>query len=153
MIRSGRSGLASASASLGRTGRRFAYNPSPLRRPSSPCSGRGASGSVVSHFGPPTAPRSTASAARHASSTSSVSAVPCSSISAADRVLGDVELAERVEQPAPPRRSRGDPVARKDDDAQPSVGRGLAEPPPLNLDRVGVTVFLRLHLGEVAGEP
>ena len=47
-----RSGLASSSAAIGRTGRRFANRPSPLRRPSRPCSGRGASGSVVSHFGP-----------------------------------------------------------------------------------------------------
>ena len=44
-----------AARALGRTGRRLANSPSPLRRPSSPCSGRGASGSVVSHFGPPTA--------------------------------------------------------------------------------------------------
>ena len=49
---SGRSGLASTSAGLGRTGRRFAKRPRPLRRPRSPCSGRGLSGSVVSHFGP-----------------------------------------------------------------------------------------------------
>ena len=66
----------------GLTGRRLAYRPRPLRRPSSPCSGRGASGSVVSHFGPPTAASSTASARRQASSTSSVSAVPCASIEA-----------------------------------------------------------------------
>src|ERR1700742_1245207 len=52
----------------------------PLRRPSSPCSGRGALGSVVSHFGPPTAPSRTASDALQASSTSSVRATPCSSI-------------------------------------------------------------------------
>ena len=38
------SGLASSSAGLGRTGRRFANSPSPLRRPSRPCSGRGALG-------------------------------------------------------------------------------------------------------------
>ena len=42
----GRSGLASTSEGLGRTGRRFANRPRPLRRPSRPCSGRGASGSV-----------------------------------------------------------------------------------------------------------
>ena len=41
-----RSGLASSSASTARTGRRLAYRPSALRRPSRPCSGRGASGSV-----------------------------------------------------------------------------------------------------------
>ena len=39
-----------------------------------------ASGSVVSHFGPPTAPSRTASAARQAASTSSVSAVPWASM-------------------------------------------------------------------------
>ncbi len=43
-MRSRLSGLASSSAGLGRTGRRFANRPRPLRRPSSPCSGRGASG-------------------------------------------------------------------------------------------------------------
>ncbi len=81
-MRSRLSGLASRSAGLGRTGRRFANRPSPLRRPSRPCSGRGAAGSVVSHFGPPTAASSTASALRQASSTSSVSALPCASIDA-----------------------------------------------------------------------
>src|SRR3954454_6003467 len=81
-LRSRLSGLASSSAGLGRTGRRLANRPRPLRRPRSPCSGRGAPGSVVSHFGPPTAPSNTASALRHASRTSSVSALPCSSIEA-----------------------------------------------------------------------
>ena len=81
-IRSRLSGLASSSAGLGRTGRRLANRPRPLRRPSRPCSGRGAAGSVVSHLGPPTAASSTASAPRQASSTSSVSAVPCASIDA-----------------------------------------------------------------------
>src|SRR6478672_4873730 len=77
-----RSGLASSSASTARTGRRFAYRPSSLRSPSSPCSGRGASGSVVSHRGPPTAASRTASALRHAARVSSVSAVPWASIDA-----------------------------------------------------------------------
>src|SRR3954447_6369709 len=81
-IRSWRSGLASSRASLGRTGRRLANRPRPLRRPSRPCSGRGLSGSVVSHLGPPTAQSRTASDCRHASRTSSVRAVPCSSIEA-----------------------------------------------------------------------
>src|SRR5512132_145260 len=81
-IRSLLSGLASNSASLGRTGLRFANSPRPLRSPSNPCSGRGASGSVVSHLGPPTAQSRTASDSRHASSTSSVSGVPYSSIEA-----------------------------------------------------------------------
>ena len=61
-IRSRLSGLASSSAGLGRTGRRLANRPRPLRSPSRPCSGRGAAGSVVSHLGPPTAASSTASA-------------------------------------------------------------------------------------------
>src|SRR5918994_1698349 len=54
-MRSRLSGLASYNAGTGRTGRRFAYRPIPLRSPSRPCSGRGACGSVVSHCGPPTA--------------------------------------------------------------------------------------------------
>src|SRR5687768_16600373 len=81
-MRSRFSGLASSSAALGRTGRRLAYRPRPWRRPSSPCSGRGLSGSVVSHFGPPTAASSTASALLHDSSVSSGSAVPVASIAA-----------------------------------------------------------------------
>ena len=77
-----RSGLASYSAGSGLTGRRLANSPRPLRSPSRPCSGRGLDGSVVSHFGPPTAASRTASAARQAASVSSVSAVPCASIDA-----------------------------------------------------------------------
>ena len=46
-------------AGSGFTGRRFANSPSPLRVPSSPCSGRGFDGSVVSHFGPLTAASNT----------------------------------------------------------------------------------------------
>src|SRR3954470_6393731 len=76
------SGLASSSAGEGRTGRRLAYRPRPLRSPSSPCSGRGAAGSAASHFGPPTAASSTASAFAQASSVSSVSAVPWPSMEA-----------------------------------------------------------------------
>src|SRR6185437_8407969 len=76
------SGLASYSAGSGRTGRRLANRPRPLRRPSSPCSGRGLDGSVVSHLGPPTAASRTASAERHAASVSSVSALPWASIEA-----------------------------------------------------------------------
>src|SRR4051812_36964178 len=79
-IRSRLSGLASSRAVAGRTGRRLANRPSPLRRPSSPCSGRGSSGLVVSHLGPPTAASSTASELRHAASVSGVRAVPCWSI-------------------------------------------------------------------------
>src|SRR5437764_284108 len=65
-ITSSRSGLESYSAGSGRTGRRFANSPRPCRRPSNPCSGRGWCGSVVSHFGPPTAASRTASARRQA---------------------------------------------------------------------------------------
>ena len=88
-----------------------------MRRPSRPCSGRGASGSVVSHFGPPTAPSRTASAARQAASTSSVRAVPCSSIEQpADQALVELELAERLEQAAGGGDDLGaDPVAGQDD--------------------------------------
>src|SRR5215217_463528 len=81
-MRSRLSGLASRSAGLGRTGRMFANRPSSLRRPSRPCSGRAAPGSVLSHLGPPTAASSTASALRQLSSTSSVSGTPCASIEA-----------------------------------------------------------------------
>src|SRR5271166_1376197 len=81
-IRSRRSGEASYSAGSGLTGRRLAYRPRPLRRPSRPCSGRGRAGSVVSHRGPPTAASSTASERLQASSTSSVRGVPCTSIEA-----------------------------------------------------------------------
>ena len=114
-MRSRLSGLASSSAGLGRTGRRFANRPRPLRSPSSPCSGRGASGSVVSHFGPPTAASRTASALRQASSTSSVSAVAVGvDRRAADQVLLELEITDRGEQFA--RRGhdlRSDPVAGK----------------------------------------
>ena len=54
---------------------------------------------MVSHFGPPTAASSTASARLQASSTSSVSAVPCASIDApAEEVLLELEVAHGVEQ-------------------------------------------------------
>src|SRR4051812_2955531 len=76
------SGLASSSAANGLTGRRLANRPRPARRPSSPCSGRGASGSVVSHFGPPTAPSSTASASRQPARVSSGRGDPVASIAA-----------------------------------------------------------------------
>ncbi len=60
---SGRSGEACTSLGLTDTGRRLAKRPSALRIAKRPCSGRTlARGS--SHFGPPTAPSSTASAAR-----------------------------------------------------------------------------------------
>src|ERR1700730_4736033 len=81
-ILSRRSGEASYSAGCGLTGLRFAYSRSPLRNPSNPCSGLGCSGSVVSHFGPPTAASRTASERRQALSTSSGSGVPWASIEA-----------------------------------------------------------------------
>ena len=62
-------------------GRRFANSPRPPRSANSACSGRTvASGS--SHFGPPTAPSSTASASRHASTSSGRMATPYASIAA-----------------------------------------------------------------------
>ncbi len=48
--------------------------------PRSPCSGRGLSGSVVSHLGPPIAASNTASAARAASSVSAGRGSPVSSM-------------------------------------------------------------------------
>ena len=118
-MRSRLSGLASSSAGLGRTGRRFANSPRPLRRPSSPCSGRGFAGSVVSHLGPPTAASSTASAARQASRTSSVSAVAVGvDRRAADQVLLELEVTDRGQQLARRGRDlRADPVAGKGCDA------------------------------------
>ena len=109
---------------LTRTGRRFANSSRPLRSPSRPCSGRGASGSVVSHFGPPTAPSSTASAARQRSSTSGSSGVPCSSIEAPPTgQLLDLEAGARSARPtasssarAGRHHLRADPVARQRDD-------------------------------------
>src|SRR5512133_3547619 len=73
------SGEESISAGWTFTGRRLANTPSPLRSPSSPCSGRTlALGS--SHFGPPTAPSSTALDFWHSVRTASVSATPWASI-------------------------------------------------------------------------
>ena len=103
-MRSRLSGLASSSAGLGRTGRRLANSPSPLRRPSRPCSGRGASGSVVSHFGPPTAASSTASAlaagVEHLVGERGAVGVDRR---AADEALVELELADGGEQLAWPR--------------------------------------------------
>src|SRR3954470_11980481 len=76
------SGLASSSEANGLTGRRLAKSPSPSRIPSRPCSGRGLAGSVVSHCGPPTAPRRMASAARQPARVSSGSGEPVASIAA-----------------------------------------------------------------------
>lgn len=79
---SGRSVEASARALKICTGRRLVYRPSSLRMPKSPCSGRGAAGSVVSHLGPPTAASSTASEARAASSVAVGKGSPVASMAA-----------------------------------------------------------------------
>src|SRR3954447_22352166 len=76
------SGLASSSEANGLTGRRLAKSPSPSRMPSRPCSGRGFAGSVVSHRGPPTAPRRMASASRHPARVSSGRGEPVASMAA-----------------------------------------------------------------------
>ena len=61
------SGQASLSCLNMTAGRRFAYTFMPPRKPRSAFSGR-ISGATLSHFGPPTAPSSTASDARQISS-------------------------------------------------------------------------------------
>src|SRR3954454_22229785 len=94
-MRSRLSGLASSRASKGLTGRRLANSPRPSRRPSSPCSGRGGCASGVSHFGPPTAPRRTASAARQPAKVSSGSGDPVASIAAPP-----IEYSENVKSPS-----------------------------------------------------
>src|SRR3954447_9747301 len=81
-INSRLSGEASYRAGSGRTGRRFAYRPSSARSLNRPCSGRTAPGSLVSHLGPPRAPRKTASEALTAAIASSVIATPWRSIAA-----------------------------------------------------------------------
>ena len=62
-------------------GRRLQYRPSALRIPSSPFSGR-ISGATLSHLGPPTAPRSTASAVFADAIVASGSGTPVASIAA-----------------------------------------------------------------------
>src|SRR5467141_2470558 len=69
------------SDSISFTGRTLTYNPSPFRRSSNPLSGRFPTGSE-SHFGPPTAPRNTASALRQPSSVSLGSGAPAASMAA-----------------------------------------------------------------------
>ena len=78
---SGRNGDAAASEGYGTTGRRFAKRPSARRIPSSPCSGR-ILALDESHRGPPTAPRSTASASRQSAIVSLGSGSPVASIAA-----------------------------------------------------------------------
>ena len=94
--------------------------PRPLRRPSSPCSGRGWLGSVVSHLGPPTAASSTASAPRQAASVSSVSAVPWASIEAPPNRCSSYSNGPARPRRGPRRRAddlRPDAVAGEEDDA------------------------------------
>ena len=67
---------ASASASKQIAGRRLANTAISLRSRSSPASGRFVR-STPAHFGPPTAPISTASAERHEATASSVIGTPC----------------------------------------------------------------------------
>ena len=69
------SGEYSTRASATLIGRRLAYNPSPFLSPKTAFSGRSV-GSTLSHFGPPTAPKSTASAFCAASSVVCGSGVP-----------------------------------------------------------------------------
>src|SRR5712691_1568562 len=77
--RSGFNGEIPRSGSSNLTGRTLTKSPRPLRNPSNPLSGRFPTGSA-SHFGPPTAPRKTASALRQASSVWLGSGVPAASM-------------------------------------------------------------------------
>ena len=105
--RSSLRGDAPASAGCTRTGRRFAKSPSARRRPRSPCSGR-TSARGSSHFGPPTAPRSTASALSHAASVEGGSGLPVASIAAPP--MSVLRERERHDRTAPPRaRARAGP--------------------------------------------
>src|SRR6267378_3513614 len=79
--RSGLRGEIPFSGSRSFTGRTLTYSPSPFRKPSSPLSGRFPTSSE-SHFGPPTAPRKTASAFPQASSVSFGRGVPAASMAA-----------------------------------------------------------------------
>ena len=67
--------------------------------PKRPASGRGAAGSVVSHFGPPTAASSTASAAFAASSVAAGSGSPTASMAAPP--ISDSLQSKRVSYFAP----------------------------------------------------
>ena len=76
-----RSRQAPASSGSSRAGRRLANRPRALRMPSRPFSGRRA-GSMLSHLGPPTAPRYTASAFRQASTVAAGRGSPVASMAA-----------------------------------------------------------------------
>ena len=78
---SGRSRQAPASSGRSRAGRRLAKRPRALRMPRSPRSGR-FSGGWVSHLGPPTAERYTASEALHLVMVSSGRGQPVASMAA-----------------------------------------------------------------------
>ena len=76
-----RSRQAPASSGSSRAGRRLANRPRALRMPSRPFSGRRA-GSILSHLGPPTAPRYTASAFWQASTVAAGRGSPVASMAA-----------------------------------------------------------------------
>ena len=110
------------------------------RRGRGPCAGRagparGAArrGRSCPTSGPPTAPSSTASAARQASSTSSVSAVPWASIEAPPiRCSSNSNSPSALEQPARGGDDLGaDPVAREQDDARSRRHRGRPAAPTM----------------------
>ena len=124
-MRSRLSGLASSSASAGRTGRMFANSSSPLRRPSRPCSGRGSSGFVESHLGPPTAASRTASESLQAwSDLAGERGAVLVDRRAADQVVGQLDAAEVVEHLARGVHDLGaDPVAGKGGNALRGYGR------------------------------
>lgn len=76
-------GVGSTDAGVGMATGKLVYRPSSFRIASKPCSGRGLEESVVSHLGPPTLAKKTASLARAASSVSCGRAVvPVASIAA-----------------------------------------------------------------------
>ncbi len=86
----GFSGECASVASVTLTGRRLANRPSALRIPSSPSSGLRL---PPSHFGPPTAPRNTASAARTRINRAFGQRVAgCVDRSAADQFLGEFDI-------------------------------------------------------------
>ena len=134
MIISGRSGLDPRRAGIAATGRRLANRPRPFLMARSPCSGLGASGSLAtasSHLGPPTAPRRTPSTERQLSRTSSVRAMPCSSI--------DTPPIRCSSKEKPPRESSTSRVASTISGPIPSPGsRAIRSPTAGSADPDGV---------------
>ena len=122
-IRSSRSGLAPTSAGLGRTGRRLANRPIPLRRPSRPCSGRGR----VGVGGVPLRPADGAEQDRVGGAAGVQHLVGEGGAvlvdrDAADQALVELELAQGLEQAAGGADDLGaDPVAGQDDYAGASL--------------------------------